>query len=203
MKKDKKDNIILIGFMGSGKTSIGIRLSYKLQIAVEDTDKIIEAREQMPISEIFKTKGEGYFRNLETALLREIRDSGVKKIYSLGGGTPVQLQNQSLICQCGTVIYLRAKPETIYERLKRDTTRPLLQCDDPQERIRTLLSQRSKIYERCADFIVDVDDKEQNEVLDEVLSFLPAQYISRTEITNDNTGAKRYEKDPSDQRTES
>ncbi|MBR1861440.1 MAG: shikimate kinase [Lachnospiraceae bacterium] len=178
MKRQKKDNIILIGFMGSGKTSIGIRLSYKLQLVVEDTDKIIEEREGMPISEIFKAKGEGYFRNLETGLLREIRDSDGRKIYSLGGGTPVQLQNQSLICQCGKVIYLRAKPETLYARLKNDTTRPLLRCDDPQERIRVLLSQRTGVYERCADFIVDVDDKEQGEVLESILEYLEQKTIS-------------------------
>ena len=65
-KKEKKSNIMLIGFMGSGKSTLGIRLSYKLKLAVKDTDKIIEERENMPISEIFKTKGEGYFRNLET-----------------------------------------------------------------------------------------------------------------------------------------
>ena len=73
-KKEKKSNIMLIGFMGSGKSTLGIRLSYKLKLAVKDTDKIIEERENMPISEIFKTKGEGYFRNLETKLLQEISE---------------------------------------------------------------------------------------------------------------------------------
>ena len=153
-----------MGFMGSGKTSLGIRLSYKLQVPVEDTDKIIESREGMKISEIFADKGEAYFRKLETNLLYEIRDNNSRKIYSLGGGTPVILQNQSLICQCGTVIYLSAKPETIYDRLKNDKTRPLLQCEDPKARITSLIEQRDPIYKRCADYIVEVDGKDQNEI---------------------------------------
>ena len=171
-KKIKNNNILLIGFMGSGKTTIGLRLSYKLSLEVLDTDKLIESREGMTISEIFKRKGEGYFRKLETDLMYELRDSKARKIYSLGGGTPVQLQNQSLIVQAGTVVYLRAKPETIYERLKYDTTRPLLQCEDPLSRIKDLLAKRSPAYERCADIIVDVDEMKQNEIIDYILERL-------------------------------
>lgn len=171
-KKEKKSNIMLIGFMGSGKSTLGIRLSYKLKLAVKDTDKIIEERENMPISEIFKTKGEGYFRNLETKLLQEISEKKGRCIYSLGGGTPMQLQNQGLICKCGTVFYLKASPETIYERLKGDTTRPLLMCDDPYGRIKELIEYRSPIYERCADHIINVDGREQSDILDEILKIL-------------------------------
>lgn len=184
MAKDKikNDNILLIGFMGSGKTSIGLKLSYKLQMAVEDTDKIIEARENTTISDIFATRGEGYFRKLELELLYEIRNSTNRKIYSLGGGTPVQLQNQSIICQCGKVVYLRAKPETIYDRLKGDTTRPLLQCDDPLSRIKDLISKRSFAYERCADFIIDVDDMEQADIVDRIVEF-----INIDEVNDENS----------------
>lgn len=171
----KGKNIMLIGFMGSGKTSIGIRLSYKLQMPVDDTDKIIESREGMAISEVFNVYGEDYFRKKETMLLSEISKNTSRKIYSLGGGTPIALQNQGLIRKCGTVIYLKAKPETIYDRLKNDTTRPLLRCEDPQERIRTLLTARDPIYERCADIIIEVDGLEQNEVLEKILNYLEAE----------------------------
>ena len=105
-------------------------------------------------------------------MLYEIKNSSGRKIYSLGGGTPVQLQNQSIICKCGTVIYLRAKPETIYDRLKGDTTRPLLQCDDPLAKIRDLISKRSPAYERCADLIVDVDELEQSEIVDAIVNYI-------------------------------
>lgn len=171
-RKEKGKNIILIGFMGSGKTTLGIRLSYKLQLPVEDTDKMIESREGMKTSEIFASKGESYFRKKETALLEEISRSPINKIYSLGGGTPMLPQNQGLLCKCGTVIYLKAKPETIYERLKNDTTRPLLQCDDSQEKISFLINMRDPIYTRCADYIVEVDGIEQTEVLAKILEYL-------------------------------
>lgn len=169
---EKGPHLILIGFMGSGKTSIGRGLSYKLQRAFCDTDKMIEAKEGMSISEIFASKGESAFRMMETDVLRSIRDDASPKIYSLGGGTPVQLQNQPLIKMCGTVCYLRITPEAVYERLKGDKTRPLLQCDDPLGRIRKLMAQRLPAYERCADVIVDTGDTDRENVMEDVLSRL-------------------------------
>jgi len=158
--------------MGSGKTSIGRGLSYKLQRAFCDTDKMIEAKEGMSISEIFASKGESAFRVMETDVLRSIRDDISPKIYSLGGGTPVQMQNQPLIKMCGTVVYLRITPEAVYERLKEDKTRPLLQCADPLDRIRKLMAQRLPAYERCADVIVDTGDTDRENVMNDVLDRL-------------------------------
>jgi shikimate kinase len=169
----KQEHLILIGFMGSGKTSMGLRLSYRLQMPVEDTDKIIAERNGKSISDIFAEQGESAFRQMETDLLREIREGKFsRRILSLGGGTPVQLQNQPLIRQCGTVIYLRIRPETVYERLKGDTSRPLLQCEDPLERIRKMIRERGPAYERCADLILDVDDKKQPELVEEIVTYL-------------------------------
>lgn len=169
---EKGPHLILIGFMGSGKTSIGRGLSYKLQRAFCDTDKMIEAKEGMSISEIFASKGESAFRVMETDVLRSIRDDSSPKIYSLGGGTPVQMQNQPLIKMCGTVVYLRITPEAVYERLKGDKTRPLLQCADPLDRIRKLMAQRLPAYERCADVIVDTGDTDRENVMNDVLDRL-------------------------------
>ena len=169
---EKGPHLILIGFMGSGKTSIGRGLSYKLQRAFCDTDKMIEAKEGMSISEIFASKGESAFRVMETDVLRSIRDDISPKIYSLGGGTPVQMQNQPLIKMCGTVVYLRITPEAVYERLKGDKTRPLLQCADPLDRIRKLMAQRLPAYERCADVIVDTGDTDRENVMNDVLDRL-------------------------------
>ena len=169
---EKGPHLILIGFMGSGKTSIGRGLSYKLQRAFCDTDKMIEAKEGMSISEIFASKGESAFRVMETDVLRSIRDDSSPKIYSLGGGTPVQMQNQPLIKMCGTVVYLRITPEAVYERLKEDKTRPLLQCADPLDRIRKLMAQRLPAYERCADVIVDTGDTDRENVMNDVLDRL-------------------------------
>ena len=90
-------------------------------------------------------------------------------IISVGGGLPVREENRVLLKKLGTVIYLRASAETIYERTKHDTSRPLLQGDDPQGKIRTLLAAREKIYEDAADIVIDVDKKDFDTILDEIV----------------------------------
>lgn len=163
-------NIILIGFMGCGKSTVGIKLSYRVRRAMEDTDKLIEKEEGRTISEIFASDGEGYFRNLETECLKKLIQTANNKIISVGGGLPVREENHALLKELGTVIYLRATPETIYERVKHDTTRPLLQCENPLERIRVLLQERSGIYEKVSDVIIDVDNKDFEAILEEICS---------------------------------
>lgn len=170
MKQEEK-NPVLIGFMGSGKTTVGIRLSYRLRRPVEDTDRLIERREGLSISGIFAEKGEAWFRERETELLRELGERKHPCIYSVGGGTPVNPENRPLLKRLGTVVYLRAAPETVYDRLKGDTTRPLLQCDNPLERIRELIESRKKAYEACADVILDVDDMEIEEIADRIILY--------------------------------
>lgn len=168
----QKRNVILIGFMGCGKTTVGLRLSYKLRIPVEDTDKLIEQKEGRSIREIFAEEGEAYFRQQETELLKSLKERSYARIISVGGGTPVNPANQELLKKCGTVIYFRLRPETVYERLKEDTTRPLLQCENPLEKIRQLMEARKEAYEKCADIIIDVDDMEVEEILHQIVSKL-------------------------------
>lgn len=162
-------NLVLTGFMGSGKTSVGVKLSYRLRMMVEDTDKLIERREGRSIREIFAEQGEEYFRRLETALLTELTEQKFSRIYSVGGGTPVREENRRLLRKLGKVIYLRIRPETVYDRLKGDTTRPLLQCDDPLERIRELMESRRDAYEACADVVIDVDELEMDDILNKIV----------------------------------
>ncbi len=161
----KKNNIVLIGFMGSGKTTVGIRLSYRLRKSIEDTDKLIEKKHGRSIRDIFEKEGEAFFREEEAKLLNELTKKRGNTIYSVGGGTPVREENRELLKKLGTVVYFRAKPETIYDRVKDDTTRPLLQCEEPIERIKDLLEARKEAYESCADIIIDVDDLTMNEVV--------------------------------------
>jgi shikimate kinase len=194
----KGPHLILIGFMGSGKTSIGRGLSYKLRRAFHDTDRMIEEREGMSISEIFAAKGESAFRQMETEVLREIRDDRIGRIYSLGGGTPVRMENQPLIKKCGTVCYLRITAEEVYERLKGDTTRPLLQCEDPLSRIRELIAKRGPAYERCADIVVDTGSISRDQVMEAVLEELrklgwDIPVIEKMEKDNEDTGDQRTE----------
>lgn len=163
-----KDNIILIGFMGSGKTSVGIKLSYQLKRTMIDTDKWIEQKQKMTVAEIFEAYGEDAFRSMETQCLKELIEVAEKQIISVGGGLPMKEENHRLLKQLGTVYYLRVRPEVVYERLKSDTTRPLLQVDNPMERIQTLMEQRSTIYERCADISIDVSDLTFEEILEQI-----------------------------------
>lgn len=164
-------NIILVGFMGCGKSTLGIRLSYRMRQVFTDTDKAIEANSGREISEIFATDGEAAFRDMETALLeRYIADRIKNQIISTGGGMPVRPQNRDLLKKLGVVVWLRIKPETVYDRLKGDTTRPLLQGDDPLGRIHELMSARESAYMDCADVYVDVDDKTIERIMDEVFT---------------------------------
>ena len=169
------NNIILIGFMGSGKTTVGVKLSWKFKMPVEDTDKLIESREGRSISEIFACEGEAGFRAMETALLEEISKRSYARILSVGGGTVVNPVNRQLLKQCGTVIYLRLTPETVYKRLMGDTTRPLLQCENPLEKIRSLMEARKAAYEECADIIIDVDKLTVDGVLQSIVARLKKQ----------------------------
>lgn len=162
-------NIVLIGFMGCGKTTIGTRLGFGLKLECLDTDKLLEKKAGTTISDIFATQGEAIFRQMETDLLQELI---VKKgicIYSVGGGTPVKEENRSLLKKLGKVVYLKVKPETVFERLKGDTTRPLLQCEDPLAKIKELMSARAEAYESSADVVVEVDEKSADDIISEII----------------------------------
>lgn len=162
------DNVILIGFMGSGKTTVGLRLSYRLKRSIIDTDKEIEREEKRSISEIFAAQGEAYFRGLETACLKKLLRSMNRQILSVGGGLPLREENRMLLRQLGQVFYLRASAETIYGRIGRDVTRPLLQTADPLAKIRSLLRERESSYQAAADVVINVDGKDFEQILDEI-----------------------------------
>ena len=164
-----KDNIILIGFMGCGKTSVGIRLSYAMKQTMIDTDKWIENRQKMTISEIFANYGEEAFRKMEKQCLAELIAKENGQIISTGGGLPVREENHALLKELGRVYYLKVSPEIVYERLKNDTTRPLLQTDNPKEKIRELLSYREPFYEKCADVIIEVSDLSFEEIIEQII----------------------------------
>lgn len=185
-----KGNLILIGFMGSGKTSVGIKLSYIRKRSMEDTDKLIEQKAGKSISQIFADQGEAAFREMETKLLEELAHTLHNRILSVGGGTPLREENRKLLKQIGTVVYLRIRPETVYERLKGDTTRPLLQCGNPLARIRELLEKRSGIYEEAADLIVDVDGLEVEEVADRILEGQQKLWGRRLQAGQESGGRK-------------
>lgn len=164
------NNIILIGFMGCGKTTVGIKLSYKIKRTMVDTDKQIEREQGKSISDIFAESGEAAFREMETSYLQKMIHNTEKQIISVGGGLPIQERNHALLHELGKVVYLRATSDTIYERLKNDTTRPLLQGDNPKQKIEELMQKRAAIYEKVADVIIDVDGKSFDVIIDEIIT---------------------------------
>lgn len=163
-----KNNVILIGYMGCGKSTIGKNLSYKLKMALIDTDKSIENRQKRTISAIFDEDGEEAFRQMETDYLREVLTYKDPYVISVGGGLPMREVNQELMQDLGVVVYLRAKPETIYQRLKHDTTRPLLRGDNPEQKIRDMIAYRGPIYEKAAQVIIDVEGKDVDSLAREI-----------------------------------
>lgn len=165
-------HVILMGFMGSGKSTMGIRLSYKMRRTLLDTDKLIEKKEGMSISDIFEKHGEAYFRAKETEVLQSLKEETAERIISLGGGTPLREENRAIMKELGTVVYLKVSADTVYERLKGDTTRPLLQGENPKQKIEQLLAERGGIYESAADLVICGDGKNQEEIIAEIMEGL-------------------------------
>ncbi len=159
-----KHNIILIGFMGSGKTSIGKRLSLKLKWEFIDTDDFIEKREGMTINEIFAQRGESYFRDLERELCSRYSEPKCK-IIATGGGVIKNRDNVKDLKKGGIIFYLKSTPETIAHNLRNDDTRPLLRGGNKLERIRTLMEEREPMYRECADITINVADLNMEETL--------------------------------------
>ncbi|MGL5259707.1 MAG: shikimate kinase [Lachnospiraceae bacterium] len=161
-------NIILVGFMGCGKSSVGIRLSYSVKKTFIDTDKSIEKAVKRKISDIFALRGEAYFRDLETNQLKKLIEDKEEHVISVGGGLPMREENRALLKELGTVIYLKANVDTIYNRIKKNKKRPLLQTPNPKETIKELLEEREPIYESIANYTICVDKKRFRQIIREI-----------------------------------
>jgi len=159
-----KDNIVLIGFMGSGKTTVGKALAKTLHMDFVDTDSYIEAQAGKKIADIFAEDGEAAFRRLETDILVHLRDTVKNTVLATGGGMPLRAQNARLLKEIGRVYYLTAANQVIYDRVKGDTKRPLLQGDNPYDKICELMSQRKSLYEAAADVVIDTNSNDLMEV---------------------------------------
>lgn len=161
-------NIVLIGFMGSGKSTISRALSKVFAMEVIEMDQVIAEREGMSISEIFEVHGEEYFRNLETELLRELQNrKGV--VISCGGGVPMRDENVVEMKKNGKVVLLTASAETILDRVKNNHDRPLLENNKTVTFISDLMTKRRDKYEAAADIIIQTDDKSAFEICEEII----------------------------------
>jgi len=161
-------NIFLIGFMGVGKSTIAKLLAKELQAELVEMDETIEAEAGMSINEIFEKFGEQHFRDLETALVERVAKTG-GAVVSCGGGAVLRPENVELMKQSGKIIFLSATPETIYERVKHSTNRPLLNGNMNVEYIRELMERRREAYENAADVVVSTDGKWKSQIVEEIL----------------------------------
>lgn len=169
-------NIILIGFMGTGKSTISDTLSKHLNLSQIDTDNLIEIKEELNITQIFEKKGEQYFRNCETELLKELNQSE-NFILSCGGGMVLKEENRRLMKQLGVVIWLSAKPQTILSRVENSTERPILNGNMNLAYINELIKKREQYYEKASDMMITTDGKTVDEICNEIIDRLKISKI--------------------------
>lgn len=151
-------NIVLIGFMGAGKSTVSDYLSTMFAMKIVEMDQVISEREEMSIPDIFATYGEEYFRDLETKLLVEMQ-SKKNTIISCGGGAALREENVAEMKKNGRVVLLTASPQTVYERVKDSEERPILNGNNNVEYIAELMEKRREKYEAAADIVIQTDNK--------------------------------------------
>jgi shikimate kinase len=182
----KKMNIVLTGFMGTGKSRIGERLATELRMGYLDTDELIEKREKDSIPAIFKKRGEEYFRRLETKVVKEVAllDNFV---ISTGGGVVLREGNIRLLKKNAFIVCLFASPEVILKRTEGNENRPLLEVNNQKKRIEELLTLRKPYYDK-ADLKIDTSTLDSKKVVAEIIEFLGKEEIFRRTklVQNDN-----------------
>lgn len=164
----KQNNIVLIGFMGCGKSTLGRKLAGALNYEFSDTDAMIEEAYGKTISAMFAEEGEEYFRNAETELLRKLSGEAKGMVLATGGGMPMREENGALLREIGTVIFLETTLETILDRLQKDTGRPLADGEDREARLRPLYEKRLPVYRESADYILDTERKSFYAMIEEI-----------------------------------
>ena len=160
-------NILLTGFMGAGKTTVGKKLSKRLGYLFIDTDREIEKEQGCSITEIFKYGGEECFRDLETDILQKLQTKQ-NHVIATGGGMVLRNENRSLMQSLGSRVYLKVELQELMRRLKKDKKRPLLQKSKPEEHILEMLQQRKSIYEE-AECIIDTTDLSPHQMVTEII----------------------------------
>ncbi|HXZ49679.1 MAG TPA: shikimate kinase [Usitatibacter sp.] len=167
-------NVFLVGMMGAGKTTLGKALARKSGREFVDTDRLLVERTGVPIATIFEFEGEEGFRRRESAVLAEVAArSGC--VIATGGGAVLSADNRDLMRRSGTVVYLRARLDSLWERTRHDTTRPLLAAPDPKGTLAALLERREPLYREAAHIVVDVGAQGAASLVNRVLSALREQ----------------------------
>jgi Shikimate 5-dehydrogenase len=165
------NNIILTGYMGAGKSTVGKKLAEELGMDFIDTDEYLVEREGKTIPEIFEIYGEEAFRNIETSVLTELRENRYNTVIATGGGIVLREENRKLLKEMGRVFYLYATPETTFERVKNDTGRPLLNSESEKQlkqKIEDMIRVRYQAYSGTADYRIDTDGKTVEILVEEI-----------------------------------
>ncbi|MCR5559913.1 MAG: shikimate kinase [Schwartzia sp.] len=170
---DMKKNVVLIGFMGTGKSSTGKVLAARLGFSFIDMDTYIETKENRKIPEIFATDGEAYFRSAEREAVKELSERR-HIVIATGGGTLKSEENRQILRENGVVVCLTADVDTILERTRRPGVRPVLDGKDDGDRraaICSLLEERKEMYSQ-ADLFVDTSERSPLQIVDEIVHYL-------------------------------
>jgi len=171
----KARSIVLIGMMGAGKSSVGRCLRRRTGLAGVDTDEAVASKFQLSIPEIFSKYGEDRFREIETQVLMEFAPEHTA-IITTGGGIILRDENVALLKCLGTIVWLEAEEETLFERASRRGERPLLKTENPRATLSRLLRERVPLYAKAADFRVNTTELTHDQVADVIL----AEIESRT-----------------------
>lgn len=174
-------NIMLIGFMGAGKSTVSSYLSKKLDMEEVDTDALIVEKEGRKIPQIFENNGENYFRDCESKILIELQRRH-RLIVSCGGGIVLREENIQSMKKQGRIVLLTATPQTTYERVKDSKERPILNDNMNTEFIAQLMEKRQDKYQAAADVIVATDHKEVPQICDEIIEKLLSLEVEENNI---------------------
>lgn len=162
-------NVVLVGFMGTGKSSVGKLVAGRLRFQFVDNDSVIVERAGMEITEIFAAHGEEAFRDYETRSLESLEHLN-RCVVSTGGGAVLRDENRALLQRIGFVVLLTAREEVIYDRVARNTKRPLLSTDDPRSTISDILKQREDAYSAVAQATIDTSDLTREQAAEAVIA---------------------------------
>ncbi|WP_428355540.1 shikimate kinase [Methyloprofundus sp.] len=163
-----KKNIYLIGLMGAGKTTVGRLLAKSLGVPFYDSDKAIEDITGVDIATIFEFEGEKGFRVRENKMIKELTDLE-DIVLATGGGVILNEENRQRLKENGFVVYLKCSVDRIVDRTSRNSQRPLLNVDDPRDKIQTILDERESLYMDCADFVIDSGQIQSKAAVKEIL----------------------------------